>query len=45
MEPYRFRQGSLPLLVSMPHSGTYLPPEIAARLTAVAQTRRISSST
>ena len=38
MEPYRFRQGSLPLLVSMPHSGTYLPPEIAARLTAVAQT-------
>ena len=38
MEPYRFKQGSLPLLVSMPHCGTYIPPEIAGRLTEVART-------
>lgn len=38
MELYRFTEGSLPLLVSMPHSGTYVPPEIAARLTEVART-------
>src|SRR3546814_17713122 len=38
MELYRFRQGSLPLLVSMPHPGTYVPPEIEARLTEVAKT-------
>jgi N-formylglutamate deformylase len=37
MEPYRFKQGSLPLLVSMPHPGTYVPPEIAARLTEAAK--------
>jgi N-formylglutamate deformylase len=34
---YRFRQGSAPLLISMPHVGTYLPPAIAARLTPEAQ--------
>lgn len=28
-----FVPGSLPLLISFPHSGTYLPPDIAARLT------------
>ena len=38
MELYRFRQGSLPLLVSMPHPGTHVPPEIAARLTDIART-------
>ncbi|MGD1877101.1 MAG: N-formylglutamate deformylase [Kiloniellaceae bacterium] len=38
MEIYRFKQGSLPLLVSMPHSGTYIPPAIAARMTEVART-------
>lgn len=38
MEPYRFKQGSLPLLVSMPHCGTYVPPEIAERMTEVART-------
>ncbi|MGF1632187.1 MAG: N-formylglutamate deformylase [Kiloniellaceae bacterium] len=38
MELYRFKQGSLPLLVSMPHPGTYLPPAIAARLTEAAKT-------
>src|SRR3546814_17595676 len=37
MELYRFRQGSLPLLVSMPHCGTHVPPAIAGRLTGIAQ--------
>lgn len=30
---FRFRQGTRPLLVSMPHVGTYLPPALAARFT------------
>lgn len=30
---FRFHQGTAPLLVSMPHVGTYVPPAIAARLT------------
>ena len=38
MEPYRFKQGSLPLLVSMPHCGTYIPAELSARMTDVART-------
>lgn len=38
MELFRFKQGSLPLLVSMPHPGTYIPPAIAARLTDAAKT-------
>src|SRR3546814_12606379 len=37
-ELYRFRQGSLPFRGSMPHPGTYVPPEIEARLTEVAKT-------
>ncbi|MGF1608817.1 MAG: N-formylglutamate deformylase [Kiloniellales bacterium] len=37
MEPYRFTAGSAPLLVSMPHVGTHLPPELAARLTPAAR--------
>ncbi len=37
MELYRLRQGSTPLLISMPHAGTYLPTEIAARLTPAAR--------
>jgi len=32
MEPYRFTAGRVPLLVSMPHVGTYMPPEVEARL-------------
>src|SRR5690554_2861636 len=28
-----FRQGSAPLLLSMPHVGTYIPPDIAGRMT------------
>lgn len=31
--PFRFRQGTRALLISMPHVGTYLPPALAARLT------------
>ena len=34
---YRYRRGSSALIVSMPHVGTYLPPTLAARLTANAQ--------
>lgn len=29
---FHFQQGSAPLLLSMPHAGTYVPPAIAARL-------------
>ncbi|MDQ7957070.1 MAG: N-formylglutamate deformylase [Pseudomonadota bacterium] len=31
--PLRFRAGTRPLLISMPHVGTHLPPALAARLT------------
>jgi N-formylglutamate deformylase len=34
---YRFRQGSQPLLVSMPHCGTNIPDAMAAQMTAVAR--------
>ena len=30
--PFRFRQGTRPLLISMPHVGTHVPPALAARL-------------
>jgi len=33
MELFRLHRGSSPLLVSVPHVGTYLPPELAARMT------------
>jgi N-formylglutamate deformylase len=36
MDPYRFRAGTAPLLVSMPHVGTYVPAELAARMTDAA---------
>jgi len=36
MEIFRFRAGTAPLLVSMPHVGTHVPEEIAARMTPVA---------
>jgi N-formylglutamate deformylase len=36
MELFRLHRGSSPLLVSMPHVGTYLPPELAARMTDAA---------
>jgi N-formylglutamate deformylase len=35
--PFRFRRGKRPLLVSMPHAGTYVPPALAARLTEEAR--------
>jgi N-formylglutamate deformylase len=31
--PFRFRRGTRPLLVSMPHVGTYLPAALAQRMT------------
>ncbi|XAH23931.1 N-formylglutamate deformylase [Xylophilus sp. GW821-FHT01B05] len=34
---FRFRQGTRPLLISMPHAGTYVPPALAARFTAEAR--------
>ncbi|HEY0526121.1 MAG TPA: N-formylglutamate amidohydrolase, partial [Stellaceae bacterium] len=36
-EIYDFRPGRIPLLVSMPHVGTELPADIAARLTGEAR--------
>jgi len=33
---FELRRGTAPLLVSMPHAGTFLPPDISARLTHAA---------
>lgn len=33
MNEFEFRAGSLPLFLSVPHAGTKLPPELAARMT------------
>jgi N-formylglutamate deformylase len=38
MDVFRLREGTVPLLVSMPHVGTHLPDDIASRLTPVART-------
>ena len=35
--PFHFRQGTRPLLISMPHVGTHVPTALAARLTDEAQ--------
>jgi len=35
-EPYRFRAGRTPLLVSMPHTGTHIPVSLKKRMTAAA---------
>lgn len=35
--PFTFHQGTAPLLVSMPHAGTYVPPQLAARFTEEAR--------
>ena len=35
--PFVFHQGTAPLLISMPHAGTHVPPDIAARLTEEAR--------
>jgi len=37
MEPFRFYPGEGPLLISMPHVGTYLPPALAARMSDAAR--------
>ena len=37
MQAFHFHAGSQPLLISMPHVGTYVPPALAARLTDAAQ--------
>ena len=37
MELFRFRAGSSPLVVSMPHTGTYIPEWLAPRLSAAAR--------
>jgi N-formylglutamate deformylase len=37
MEPYRFRPGNTPLLVSMPHTGTHVPEWLEPRLTRAAK--------
>jgi N-formylglutamate deformylase len=34
--PFLFHQGTAPLLVSIPHMGTYIPPDIAKRMTSEA---------
>jgi N-formylglutamate deformylase len=36
-QPFHFHQGSIPLLISMPHSGISIAPEVSAQLTPVAQ--------
>ena len=35
--PFLFHAGTMPLLVSMPHAGTYVPPALAARFTPEAR--------
>lgn len=37
MDPYRFTPGDGPLLVSMPHVGTHVPEDMAARMTESAR--------
>ena len=33
---YRFTPGTTPVLISVPHAGTYIPDELTARLTPAA---------
>ena len=35
--PFQFKRGTLPLLVSMPHVGTFIPPDLAQRMTPSAR--------
>jgi len=37
MQPYQLQRGDAPLLVSLPHGGTYLPIDIAERMTGPAR--------
>lgn len=36
MEPFQFQAGQTPLIVSMPHVGTFIPPTLAERMTSAA---------
>jgi N-formylglutamate deformylase len=36
-QPFHFQQGSVPLLISMPHVGTTIAPEVSAQMLPVAQ--------
>ena len=38
MDLYKFKQGTKPLLVSMPHVGTHLPDALARRMMPIART-------
>ena len=38
MDLYELHAGDSPVLIDVPHAGTFVPPEIAARLTPVART-------
>lgn len=40
MKLFRFQKGYTPLLVSNPHSGTFVPPEIAERMTPAGLEKR-----
>ena len=40
MKLFRFQKGYTPMLVSNPHSGTFIPPEIAARMTPAGLEKR-----
>ena len=37
MEPYRFEQGTIPLLINIPHDGQHVPDEFAVRMTSSAR--------
>ncbi|MEZ6095884.1 MAG: N-formylglutamate deformylase [Pirellulaceae bacterium] len=38
--PIEFRQGSMPLLISIPHNGSFIPPDIAATMTEAGRSSR-----
>jgi N-formylglutamate amidohydrolase len=38
MEPFSFQSGQIPLLISFPHNGTAIPPDVAAAMTDAART-------
>lgn len=40
MKLFQFQRGMIPLMVSNPHSGTFIPPEIAETMTAAAMVKR-----
>jgi N-formylglutamate deformylase len=38
MELFELHRGDSPLVIDVPHSGTYVPQSLTSRLTAIAQT-------